>query len=146
TRVRETAQFLRRALAGERVVFRGERFAVDGFRLTKPPVEPVPIHIAALRSGMLRVAGEVGDGAILNWLAADDVTKSVAVVREAAARAGRDPGAIEITARLLVNVDPPGPQADTAVRRDVTAYLNVPVYRAFHAWLGGAGAPVALGG
>src|SRR5947209_8328553 len=140
TRVRETAQFLRRALVGERVVFRGETFAVDGFRLTKPPVEPVPIHIAALRPGMLRVAGEVGDGAILNWLAADDVPKSVAVVREAAARAGRDPWAIEITARLLVNVDPPAPAAETAVRRHVTAYLNVPVYRAFHEWLGRAAA------
>src|SRR5204862_396919 len=93
TRVRETAQFLRRALAGERVVFRGETFAVDGFRLAKPPVEPVPIHVAALRPGMLRVAGEVGDGAILNWLSAEDVPKSVAVVREAAARAGRDPRA-----------------------------------------------------
>src|SRR5437867_9715105 len=140
TRVRETAQFLRRALAGERVVFRGETFAVDGFRLAKPPVEPVPIHVAALRPGMLRVAGEVGDGAILNWLAADDVPKSVAVVREAAARPGRGPGAIEITARLLVNVDPPGPAAETAVRRHVTAYLNVPVYRAFHEWLGRAAA------
>lgn len=138
TRVRETARFLRRALVGERVVFRGETFAVDGFRLTRPPVEPVPIHVAALRPGMLRVAGEVGDGAILNWLAADDVPKSVAVVREAAARAGRDPEAIEITARLLVNVDPPGPTSDTAVRRHVTAYLNVPVYRAFHEWLGRA--------
>jgi probable F420-dependent oxidoreductase len=140
TRVRETAQFLRRAFAGERVVFRGETFAVDGFRLARPPAEPVPIHVAALRPGMLRVAGEVGDGAILNWLSADDVPKSVAVVREAAARAGRDPAAIEITARLLVNVDPPGAAADTAVRRHVTAYLNVPVYRAFHAWLGRAAA------
>ena len=140
TRVREMAQFLRQALAGERVVFRGETFTVDGFRLVKPPVEPVPIHIAALRPGMLRVAGEVGDGAILNWLSTDDVPKSVAVVREAAARAGRDPGTIEITARLLVNIDPPGPAADTAVRRHVTAYLNVPVYRAFHEWLGRAAA------
>src|SRR5437870_4302154 len=129
---RETAQVLRRALAGERVVFRGETFAVDGFRLTRPPVEPVPIHIAALRPGMLRVAGEVGDGAILNWLAADDVPKSVAVVREAAARAGRDPGAIEITARLLVNVDPPGPAAETAGRRHGAAFLTVPAHRAFH--------------
>src|SRR5207245_529263 len=140
TRVREMAQFLRQALAGERVVFRGEPFAVDGFRLVKPPVEPVPIHIAALRPGMLRVAGEVGDGAILNWLSTDDVPKSVAVVREAAAGAGRDPATIEITARLLVNLDPPGPAADTAVRRHVTAYLNVPVYRAFHEWLGPAAA------
>src|SRR2546428_2501232 len=127
-------------MAGGRVVCRGETFAVDGFRVTNPPVEPVPIHIAALRPGMLRVAGEVGEGAILTGLAADDVPKSVAVVREAAARAGRDPGAIEITARLLGNVDPPGPAAETAVRRHVTAYLNVPVYRAFHEWLGRAAA------
>ncbi len=136
TRVREMAQFLRRALTGERVVFRGETLSVDGFRLTRPPARPVPIHVAALRPGMLRVAGEVGDGAILNWLSADDVPKSVGVVREAARKAGRDPAAIEITARLLINVDPPSPASDLAVRRHVTAYLNVPVYKAFHEWLG----------
>src|SRR5216117_2856880 len=138
TRVRETAQFLRRALAGERVVFRGETFAVDGFRLAKPPVEPVPIHVAALRPGMLRVAGEVADGAILNWLSAEDVPKSVRVAREAAAKAGRDPGALEITARLMINVDPPTPESDMAARRHIAGYLNVPVYRAFHEWLGRA--------
>ena len=136
TRVREMAQFLRQALAGERVVFRGETFSVDGFRLTRPPAEPVPIHVAALRPGMLRVAGEVGDGAVFNWLAAEDVPKAVGVVREAAARAGRDPDAIEITARLVINLDPSGPASDAAIRRHITAYLNVPVYRAFHEWLG----------
>ena len=136
TRVRETAAFLRRAFAGERVVFRGETFSVDGFRLSRPLAAPVPIHVAALRPGMLRVAGEVADGAILNWLAAEDVPKSVAVAREAAARAGRDPRALEFTARLMVNVDPPGPASDAVVRRQITAYLNVPVYRAFHEWLG----------
>jgi probable F420-dependent oxidoreductase len=129
TRVRETAQFLRRALSGERVVFRGETFSVDGFRLTRPPEHPIPIYVAALRPGMLRVAGEVGDGVIINWLSADDVPKSVAVCREAARRAGRDPDALEITARLLINIDPPSPQSELAVRRHVTAYLNVPVYR-----------------
>ena len=46
---------------------------------------------------------------VLNWLSADDVPKSVSVVREAARQAGRDPGAIEITARLIINVDPPTP-------------------------------------
>jgi probable F420-dependent oxidoreductase len=136
TRVRETAQFLRRALAGERVVFRGETFAVDGFRLSRPVAGPVPIHVAALRPGMLAVAGEVGDGAILNWLAPGDVPRCVEVVREAAGKAGRDPAAIEISARLFVNVDPPTPESDAIARRHIAAYLNVPVYRAFHEWLG----------
>jgi alkanesulfonate monooxygenase SsuD/methylene tetrahydromethanopterin reductase-like flavin-dependent oxidoreductase (luciferase family) len=89
---------------------------------------------------MLRVAGEVGDGAIINWLAADDVPRSVQVVREAARKAGRDPDSVEITARLLINVDPPSPASDLAVRRQVAGYLNVPVYRAFHEWLGRGGA------
>jgi len=136
TRVREMAAVLRAALAGERVTFKGETLAVDGFRLTRPVAGPVPIHVAALRPGMLRVAGEVGDGAIINWLSAGDVPRSVAVVRQAARAAGRDADAIEITARLIVNVDPPSPESDVGVRRHVTAYLNVPVYRAFHEWLG----------
>jgi alkanesulfonate monooxygenase SsuD/methylene tetrahydromethanopterin reductase-like flavin-dependent oxidoreductase (luciferase family) len=131
-------QVLRKALAGERVVFKGKTLSVDGFRLGRPPAHPVPIYVAALRPGMLQVAGEVGDGVILNWLSASDVPRAVAVVREAAARAGRDPNAVEVTARLLVNVDPPGPDADVGVRRHVTAYLNVPVYRAYQEWLGRA--------
>ncbi len=136
TRVREMVQFLRSALTGDRVVFQGKTFSVDGFRLTRPPAQPVPIHVAALRPGMLRVAGEVGDGVVLNWLSPDDVPKAVSVVREAAAKAGRDPHAVEITARLMVNLDPPGPAADVGVRRHITAYLNVPVYRAYQEWLG----------
>jgi probable F420-dependent oxidoreductase len=136
TRVREMVQFLRAAFAGDRVVFRGSTFSVDGFRLTRPPARPIPIHVAALRPGMLRVAGEVGDGAVLNWLSPEDVPRAVTVVREAAAGAGRDPRAVEITARLMVNLDPPGPAADAALRRHVAAYLNVPVYRAFQEWLG----------
>jgi probable F420-dependent oxidoreductase len=136
TRVRETAQFLRRALAGERVVFRGETITVDGFRLSRVPSRPVPIHVAALRPGMLSVAGEVGDGVILNWLAPEDVPKCVAVVREAAKRAGRDADAIEVSARLFIHDDPPSAESELVARRQVTAYLNVPVYRAFHEWLG----------
>ncbi|MEO9256137.1 MAG: LLM class flavin-dependent oxidoreductase, partial [Tepidiformaceae bacterium] len=87
TRVREMVKFLRMALAGERVVFEGETFSVNGFRLSRPPSQPIPIHVAALRAGMLKVAGEVGDGCIINWLSAEDVKKSVAVVRDAATAA-----------------------------------------------------------
>jgi probable F420-dependent oxidoreductase len=136
TRVREMVLFLRQALAGERVVFEGQTFQVNGFRLSRVPQEPIPIHVAALREGMLRVAGEVGDGAIINWLSAEDVKQSVRVVRDAAAAAGRDPAAIEITARLMVNIDGRTPESDAIVRRAITSYLNVPVYKEFHRWLG----------
>src|SRR3972149_4148310 len=100
TRVREMALVLRAALAGERVVFKGQTISVDGFRMSRVPSPPVPIYIAALRPGMLKGAGEGGDGLILNWNSPEDVPKSVAIVREAARKAGRDPDAIEGPARL----------------------------------------------
>lgn len=136
TRVRETVQFLRQALTGERVTFEGQTFTVNGFRLSRPLAEPVPIYVAGLRPGMLRVAGEVGDGAIINWLSAEDVPRLVQVVRDAAAQAGRDPESIEMIARLMVHLDPPSPASDQFARRDIAAYMNVPVYQAFQEWLG----------
>ena len=136
TRVREMVQFLRQALAGERVVFQGETFSVNGFRLSRTPTAVIPIHVAALRPNMLRIAGELGDGAILNWLSAEDVKKSVSVVRDAAKQAGRDPESIEITARLFVCVDPLTQESDIGARRHINTYLNVTVYQKFHEWLG----------
>ena len=136
TRVRETIAFLRSAFAGERVTMEGETVSAQGFRMTRPPAGPVPIYVAALRPGMLRAAGEAADGVIINWLSAEDSRRAVAVAREAASAAGRDPGSFEIVARLMVSIDAPSPETDTFLRRHICAYLTVPVYRAFHVWLG----------
>jgi probable F420-dependent oxidoreductase len=136
TRVREMALFLRQALAGERVVFEGETFKVNGFRLSRPPSHPIPIHVAALREGMLRMAGEVADGCAVNWLSAEDVKRSAGVIRDGATAAGRDPNGVEITARLFVMLDEVSDETDIILRRLINTYLNVPVYRAFHEWLG----------
>ena len=138
SRVREMVGFLRQVFAGERVVFEGQTFQVQGFRLSRPPSAPIPIHLAALRPAMLSLAGQIADGAILNWLSAGDIKKSVAVVRTAAQNAGRDPDTVEITARVFVCVDPPSAETDTGIRRHINTYLNVPVYKAFHEWLGRA--------
>ncbi|KAA0232432.1 MAG: putative coenzyme F420-dependent oxidoreductase [Acidimicrobiales bacterium] len=128
-RVRDTLRFLRVAMAGEKVKADYDTFAVRGFRLRLTPAEPVPILVAALRPGMLRLAGREGDGAIINWLSAEDVAKVVPYVHEAG------PGK-EVVARLFVA---PTTDRDTVVgmgKFAIAAYLNVPVYAAFHEWLG----------
>lgn len=135
-RVRDTVRFLRTALAGEKVNEEYETFSVRGFRLKVLPPEPVPILVAALREGMLRLAGREGDGAIINWLSADDVRTVAPIVRQF----GDDK---EVVARIFV-----APSTDTETVRNlgrfaIAAYLNVPVYRAFHEWLGRS---EALGG
>ncbi len=137
-RTRDIVRFLRQALTGEKVTAEYETFSVRGFKLGVVPLEPVPILVAALREGMLRLAGREGDGAIVNWLSADDVATVAPIVRRAAeGKAGAPGGASpEIAARIFVA---PSDDADTVRgmgRFAIAAYLNVPVYAAFHEWLG----------
>src|SRR6201999_4473348 len=84
-RVRDTLRFLRAALAGEKVTETYETFNVTGFRLGRPPAQVPPLLVAALRPGMLRLAGREGDGVILNWLAVEDVPTVVKHVDEGGA-------------------------------------------------------------
>jgi probable F420-dependent oxidoreductase len=128
-RVRDTIRFLRAAMTGEKVVAEYETFAINGFRLGLVPKQPVPIMVAALRPGMLRLAGREGDGAIINWLSPDDVTRVAGIVNAQ----GEDK---ELVARIFVCPSEQTEQVRAAGRFAVAAYLNVPVYAAFHDWLG----------
>ncbi len=125
-RTRDMVRFLRAALAGEKVEATYETFSVRGFRLGRPPAVVPPILVAALRPGMLHLAGREGDGAVINWLGAADVPKVVAEVG-----AGK-----EIVARIFVFPTEDRDMVRLVGRRMVAAYLNVPVYAAFHDWLG----------
>jgi len=128
-RVRDTLRFLRRALAGERVDEAFETFAVRGFRLENPPESPPPIYLAALREGMLRLAGGEADGVILGLLSAEDVARVVAIFDEAGR--GKD-----VVARIAVCPTSDARKAREAARRMLATYLQVPVYSRFHDWLG----------
>lgn len=125
-RVRDTIRFLRAALAGEKVTAEYDTFAVTGFRLGAAVPEMPPILVAALRPGMLRLAGTEGDGAIINWLSADDVKTVVPHVGE-----GK-----EIVARIFVLPTTDRDLVRLVGSRAIAAYLNVGVYAKFHEWLG----------
>lgn len=85
-----------------------------------------PILVAALRPGMLRLAGREADGTITNWLSADDVRKLVPEVGE-----GK-----EIVCRIFVCVTEDAAAVRQASKMLIAAYLNVEVYARFQEWLG----------
>jgi len=125
-RNRDMVRFLKLALSGEKVTEEYDTFSVKGFRLERPPAVVPPILVAALRPGMLRLAGRLGDGAIINWLSAEDVKQIVPEV---------GPGK-EVVCRIYVC-----PTEDAATVRStatmlIAAYLNVDVYALFQEWLG----------
>jgi len=123
-RVRDTLRFLRRALAGEKVT--DEALGVKGFKLDNAPQTPPAIVLAALRPGMLRLAAREADGAITNWLSPDDV-------RKVRAEFGTEK---ELIARIFVCPTENADEARALGRWMIAAYMTVPVYAAFHEWLG----------
>lgn len=128
TRVRETVEFLRAALAGERA---GE----GRFKLDLPPQQPVPIVIAALRERMLQTAGELGDGVFLNFLPLSKVDTVLEEVRKGEREAGKEEGATDAFCRFFC---PQGDSEQTAglARWMFCAYATVPVYEQYFRWLG----------
>lgn len=130
-KVRDVVRFLNDALSGEKVAKSYDTFEVNGFKLgVRPEIKP-KILVAALREGMLRLAGRESDGAIINWLSPTDVKRVAEVVNGAAGGQER-----EIVARIFVCPSENTDVVRAAGRFAIAAYLNVPVYAEFHRWLG----------
>jgi probable F420-dependent oxidoreductase len=125
-RTRDTLRFLKQALAGEKVTEKYETFEIKGFKLERAPKIPPKIVLAALRPRMLRLAAEEADGAITNWLSPQDVPKVRAEIGSGT----------ELIARLFVCVSTDTEKVRELGRWMLASYLTVPVYAAFHDWLG----------
>jgi probable F420-dependent oxidoreductase len=125
-RTRDTLRFLRAALAGEKVTETYPTFGVRKFKLERPPKSPPRIMLAALRPGMLKLAATEADGAITNWLSAEDVRTVRGVI-------GPE---VELAARIFVCPTEDVDAARGLGRLLISSYLTVPAYAAFHDWLG----------
>jgi probable F420-dependent oxidoreductase len=134
--VRETVAIVRQALAGKRTDFAGEKLRSQGLRLGCLPARPVPIYLAALRERMLELAGEIGDGLIVNLFPCSALPKILAAYRRGAARAGRDASRDEVVCRFQVAVTDDVAGARRLVRAAFTGYVAQPVYNAYFRWCG----------
>jgi probable F420-dependent oxidoreductase len=119
-RTREYVTLVKECLRGESVTFKGDYYQCDRFRLGVRLGEKRPkVVVGALNPAMLRMAGDVADGVLLNYLPASHVPWSVEQVR-----AGGD---ATIYAYVHVGVCD---RADgiEAARRDLWSYAVVDSY------------------
>jgi probable F420-dependent oxidoreductase len=132
--VREYVEVVRACLSGESVSTDGEFHHLSRFKLGIRLGEQRPeIVLGALNPGMLRLAGEVADGVLLNYLPASHVPACVAHVREGEAAAGREPGSCTVYGYVHVGVAEREDGIDLA-RRDLFSYVVVDAYaQAFRA-------------
>jgi probable F420-dependent oxidoreductase len=93
-----TLATLRESIAVIRALGNGEQATYKGSQLRFPwgSASRLPIWVAAYGPKALALAGEIGDGFILQLADPDITAWSIAAVRQAAADSGRDPASITI--------------------------------------------------
>lgn len=136
TRMRETLEVVKRLLAGEKVTYEGETLRLTGYQMSVQPRGEPKVYIGALNRRMLRLAGEMADGVIINMLGPEHVPQVLTEVREGARAAGRDPTEIECVARIHMVFDQPFETAAAIVRGAFGAYAATSVYNKFFSWIG----------
>ena len=129
---RECVALVRRFLAGERVTTEPDtpaRWRYRRAQLARAPSRPVPIYLAALNDRMLELAGEIADGAILNFVTVADVAHAKARIAAGAARAGRSLDDFELMVFFRATVVADFAAAEARYRRELLTYMMAPVYQ-----------------
>jgi probable F420-dependent oxidoreductase len=128
--MREYASIVRAILRGEQPPA-GEKWRT-GFQLSGlGPFPELPIYVAALSPGMLRLAGEIADGVIL-WLCTPPYIRDVVIpmVREGRERAGKSLEGFDIVPAVPTGLVEDPADAHASLRRELIPYFGLPFYRA----------------
>lgn len=121
--LRGTVAQVRALLSGASVEIGGE-----SVRLSLVPASPPPIWVAALGPNAMRLAGEVADGALLNWCRPDRVSFARERIREGAEAAGRDPDGCTVAVYVRASVGDDQSVAVSALRAAAGQYASYPAY------------------
>jgi len=116
---------LRQAVADIRTLLNGGE--AGGERLIRPAVHPVPLSIGTRSPQVMRLAGEVGDTALVGgrYLSAGLAGTYRVWLAEGAARSGRALDDFEIAPRLTLCCSEDGDLARRSVKRYAAHYLTI---------------------
>ncbi len=146
--MRDYLTIVRGLLAGETVTHEG-LVSVHGASLGVHGLPRVPVQLGALGPQMVRLAGELSDGALLNWATPSRIAESRQLVAEGAARVGRDPGECPLVMYIRVCVDDDVAAARRALGRQVLLYAmarpGMPLTSGYRAMFGQMGFGDELG-
>ena len=125
-RMRETVAIVRQVLRRERLVFHGEVFHLNqGLKLlARPPRESIPIFLATLTPGGLRLTGELADGWIPTLFSPDHLDVFRPDLEAGARSAGRSLDSLAIAPYVSVMIDEDRARARDALKPWVALYVG----------------------
>ena len=127
TRLRETIDVVQALVRGETVTFSGETIQVTGARLElTAPRSHIPLYLGVTGPKALELAGEKGDGVMLNaFLPTQYVERALDRVEAGAKRAGKNLAEVDISGALVVSVDADSKTAKDRSRFFIGLYLSL---------------------
>ena len=127
TRLRETIDVVQPLLRGEKVTFEGETIQVQGAQLeVKPPRDHIPLYLGVTGPRALELAGEKGDGVMLNaFLPTAYVERALQRVDAGARRAGKTLDDVDVAGAVVVSVDEDAGMARDRARAFIALYLSL---------------------
>lgn len=124
--IEEYVGVIRAVLAG-RAGYDGQIFRTGQVPLDSPPVRPdLPVYLAALSPRMLRLAGRIADGVILNLMTPAQAGQAAELVRASARAAGRNPESVEVACVVHTCLSGDEAAAAAAARAVVPRYVLHP--------------------
>ena len=120
---------LRASLGGERIGRELTELGGSSFRVMPVRERHVPIVLAAMHPGMLRLSGEIADGVMLAFCPPTELAERIALVREGAARVGRDPSEVAITVSMDSYAGDHYDEVLLRLRRFILQYSVLPTHR-----------------
>jgi len=137
TRTRETVAAVRAIMNGEKYSVDGKTMRINGFRMDLyQDVPPAPIYLGAQGAAMCRMAGEIGDGLITNFVTTDSLPAMLEHTREGMRSAGKDPSQLDVVCRINVALGEDLATARGLFKRNLAAYITVPGYNKFFKEIG----------
>jgi alkanesulfonate monooxygenase SsuD/methylene tetrahydromethanopterin reductase-like flavin-dependent oxidoreductase (luciferase family) len=128
--MREYVAVLRAVFAGDAQRVQGSVFRVGPVAPDRPAGDkPVPVLLAGLLPRMLELAGEIGDGVILNLATVARMPAVLASVATGARRAGRDPADVPVACLVPCCLDNDLEASAMAARAVVLGYAGHPAAR-----------------
>ena len=108
----------------------GDKFHSAFHFMGLQPRPELPIYLAGLAPGMLRLAGEVADGVVL-WLCNPEYIRNTVVpmVAEGRAKAGKPAEGFDIVAAVPSAVTSEPDEAKAQLRGELIPYFSLPFYR-----------------
>ena len=137
TAMRECVTIMRQLFVEGRSKFEGEVYKSDfrlGMRITAP--RPPKIYLAGLNAPMLRLAGEIADGVLMNYSPPEAIAPMVNHIHEGAKNAGREPSAVDVGIYIRMCITDEEDKAVDSFRRELAGYAFVDSYNKMFARYG----------